>query len=129
MKSGRCKVWLYKNDSEIIGFGSLGPSKWPIESETETRKISLIPWMAIDARFRALPEGVPKLERFCSQIIDDLVDEAIQKIATRPHIGLCVDPTNGPAIGLYRRHEFVDYPIDYIDPLTNAVYKRMWLAL
>ncbi len=129
MQSGRCKAWLYKNAGEIIGFGSLGPSKWPILSETATRKISLIPWMGIDARFRGLPEGVPKLERYCSQIIDDLIDEALKKAATRPHIGLCVHPDNHLAIALYRRHEFADYPIDYVDPDTKSVYKRMFLAL
>jgi ribosomal protein S18 acetylase RimI-like enzyme len=126
--SGRCKVWLYRHGDDLIGFGSLGRSKWPASTAAGVRQISVIPWMGIDCRFRSLPAG-PKRDRYASRIIDDLIAEALDSAATHPHIGPCVHPGNHQAIGLYRRHEFVDHPLEYVDREANVIYKRMYLTL
>jgi ribosomal protein S18 acetylase RimI-like enzyme len=70
------KVWLFETaESEIVGFGSLGPARWrwppPDGSPTV---VLLIPMLGLDTRFQGQP---PDPEwRFARQIMSHLVSEA-----------------------------------------------------
>jgi GNAT superfamily N-acetyltransferase len=105
------QVWLYVNDeNEVVGFGSLGTTKWNWpESTTKPRiPVNLIPAVAIRKSFWGKPEGPPE-ERYSTQMMRDLIAEARKNTGVAPVLGLFVHPRNEGAIRLYRRMGFAEF--------------------
>jgi ribosomal protein S18 acetylase RimI-like enzyme len=75
MKRGT-RVWLFENTGgEIVGFGSVGRTRWrwPLPDGSYT-SILLVPMLGLDARFRGQP---PDAEwRFARQIMSHLMSAA-----------------------------------------------------
>ncbi|MEX0820144.1 MAG: GNAT family N-acetyltransferase [Pirellulaceae bacterium] len=114
------RVWVFRNQAdEIVGFGSLGPTRWrwPPPDGDYTRLL-MIPQLGIDARFHGQP---PDAEwRYSNQIMAHLILEA-QEFAkeiqrTKPkkkHVELLilqVHKDNVAARRLYERFGFVVMP-------------------
>jgi ribosomal protein S18 acetylase RimI-like enzyme len=102
------QIWLYANDNnEVIGYGSLCPSRWPdpsvIEQAPKIKKIpiSLIPAVGINRRFQGGPDGVEKGQKYSRKIMNHLVHEARKHLDRWPFLGLYVHPQNEKAIRLY----------------------------
>lgn len=120
MANRETRVWVFRNqDDEIVGFGSLGPTrwKWPPPDGDYTRLL-MIPQLGIDARFHGQP---PDPEwRYSNQVMRHLIHEAQAWAAdirkTRPpkkHVKLLilqVHKDNTPARRLYEKFEFVAMP-------------------
>src|SRR4051812_24597696 len=53
------KVWLYVNaNRDVVGFSSLGTSKWGIPKLKDPRRnVGIIPNVAVRSRFQGLPVG------------------------------------------------------------------------
>jgi hypothetical protein len=67
-----CEVWLYFTDADgLIGFGSLGQTrwKWP-DADSPREPINIIPMLGVAAQFHGQPEGPPS-QRFAAQILQD----------------------------------------------------------
>ncbi len=118
------KVWLYFNQAgDIVGFGSLGPTNWRYPEPTSKRTaVVLIPAVAIRREFWGKPENVELEERYSSQILRQLVDEAGAWPGNPPAVGLYVHPENQAAIKLYERFHFHQFHQAYTDPGTNVTY-------
>lgn len=70
------KIWLFETiDGEVVGFGSIGISrwKWPPPDGTPT-SIILIPMLGIDARFHGQPRD-PQW-RYSRQLMSHLIAQA-----------------------------------------------------
>jgi GNAT superfamily N-acetyltransferase len=104
------KVWLYVEEGNIVGFGSLGVSNWNWpEPTTKPRvRVNLIPMVGIQSRYHGKPDG-PTEQRFSTQIMLDLIDEARRNTDAKPVLGLFVHPDNAAAIRFYRRIGFQDF--------------------
>jgi hypothetical protein len=64
----RTKVWLYFDpDNDLVGFGSLGTTKWPNFPE----RVSIIPQIGIQSRYHGQPTGAGET-KYSHQILDDL---------------------------------------------------------
>lgn len=102
------KVWLYflPGTKRLVGYSSLGETKWRGRDKTMPPKRLVIPAIAINAEFRGEPDGVPKDERYASQIMSHVLFEATQWHEKLDDIGLFVHPANTPARKLYSRFEF-----------------------
>ena len=77
MKKGT-KVWLFENaDSEIVGFGSLGRTRWrwPLPDGSDT-SILLIPMLGLGTRFQGQPPDPDW--RFARQIMSHLLNKALE---------------------------------------------------
>jgi ribosomal protein S18 acetylase RimI-like enzyme len=130
------QVWLYTNeDDEVVGYGSLGASKWPdpaiVERVPKIKRvpISLIPAVGIDRRFQGGPPGARGIERYSSKIIRHLVSEARKHGERQPFLGLYVHPENEKAIGLYRREHFADFSQKCWHEEAGVHYSSMILKL
>jgi GNAT superfamily N-acetyltransferase len=124
-------VWLYINEEgDIVGFGSLGTTKWsyPERHSKSKAKVNLIPAVAIETRFQGKPEGEHE-DRFSTQIMRDLIYEARNTPDTVPILGLFVHPANRRAIGLYRRMGFQDFYQTSNGEDPNVRYGSMILDL
>ena len=124
-------VWLYKTDErELVGFASLGPNKWHVpNSDSPRKRVSVIPWLGIEPRFRQKPEGAPIEERYASLILDDLIAEAESHEDRDRFICLCVHRANIGAIKLYKRFGFWTMKDPYFDRDTGVSFERMVLEL
>ena len=104
-------IWLYYHpDGRIVGFGSLGTTRWrnpypagPYE------EFSIIPALAIQTPFQHLPPdnfggNVP----FSHQILSDLIGRAV--LNTPDFVVLYVHTQNIPAITLYGHFGFKKVP-------------------
>jgi GNAT superfamily N-acetyltransferase len=118
------KVWLYVNQAgEIVGYGSLGVTRWKYP-DAAARKIEvvIVPAVALRKAFWGKPEGPPE-ERYSSQIMRHLLDEALAWPGRLPAVGLFVHPDNQAAIKLYQRFGFVPFSHSYTDPATGVTYR------
>jgi ribosomal protein S18 acetylase RimI-like enzyme len=93
-------VWLYYDpDDALVGFGSLGTTRWP----NFGGGVAIIPQIGIDGAFHGQPRGHGET-KYSHQIMDDLVGRALQLDVD--HLVLTVDPRNEKAIALYRSFQF-----------------------
>src|SRR5258708_271699 len=71
------KLWLYANGSnDIVGFGSLGETRWKYpDGDSPRRAVVIIPAVAIQRAYWGLPKGQPE-NRYSSQIMRHLLAEA-----------------------------------------------------
>ena len=104
------KVWLYADErGDLVGFGSLGKSRWHWPLATNPRiPIGIIPAVAIQRAFWGKPEG-PREERYSTQILQHLIHEANRSCEAgeiEPLLGLFVHPDNVQAIRAYERVGF-----------------------
>ncbi len=96
------KVWLYYADgNELVGFGSLGESRWG--RKAEQFRLAIIPALAIQFQFRRKPDA-DKQNRYSHQIMRDLIERALP--LGHQMLGLFVHPKNIGAINLYRDFNF-----------------------
>jgi GNAT superfamily N-acetyltransferase len=118
------KVWLYINEAnEIVGYGSLGVTRWKYPDAQSTRvELVLIPAVALRKEFWGKPEGVERDERYSSQILRHLIDEAQDWPGEMPAVGLFVHPDNVAAIKLYERFQFRPFHRSYTDPASQVTY-------
>jgi hypothetical protein len=117
------KVWLYVNQTpEIVGYSSLGVTRWPFPDPASPKTaLVIIPAVALRQRFWGKPEGPPE-DRYSAQIMRHLLDEARAWPGRLPAMGLYVHPDNHAAIKLYERFQFVRFSQTYTDRATNVTY-------
>ena len=97
------RVWLYRNRAnDYVGFGSLGEQRWLFGQSAQT--IQLIPYVAVFAVYQGKPMTGLK---YCYQIIDHVLDEAVKRASSFPLVGLSVHPDNHEAIYIYTKYGFV----------------------
>lgn len=103
-------VWLYATEDDgLIGFGSLGQSRWNWPLATSKRvPISLIPAVGIHRPFQGQPRD-GQSPRFSDQILDHLIYEAQQHSERHRALGLFVHPENSRAIKVYERAGFTRF--------------------
>jgi ribosomal protein S18 acetylase RimI-like enzyme len=116
------KVWLYRtNAGELIGFGSLGTTKWRMRRDAPRESVGIIPAFAVALRFQGEPKHLPPEERYAARIMGDLISKAG---SLGPKIvGLFVDKRNVRAIAFYNRIGFQALPDE------GAPYLKMYLDL
>ena len=102
------KIWLYVNQSgDIIGYSSLGVSRWKYPDPSSHRiEVVIVPAVAVRKQFWGKPDGAERDDRYSSQIMRHLLDEAEQWPGQPPVVGLFVHPDNVAAIRLYERFGF-----------------------
>ncbi len=125
------QVWLYRTEEgDLIGFGSIGPTEWRVPThKSEFKKISVIPWVAVDSRFQHKPENAAKNERFAVLILRDLQAEAEEHRDRDRYLGLCVHRDNVGAIKLYEWFGFGKMTKPYRDRQTGIIYNKMIMEL
>jgi ribosomal protein S18 acetylase RimI-like enzyme len=104
-------VWLYYHpDGRIVGFGSLGTTRWKISiPDGPYEEFSLIPALAIQTAFQHLPpDHLNSNPTFSHQILSDLIGKAMSQ--TPNFVVLFVHPQNSRAIALYHRFGFAELP-------------------
>jgi GNAT superfamily N-acetyltransferase len=108
------QVWLYATEDDgLVGFGSLGATRWRWPLPTDSRvPINIIPAVGIDKRFWGEPSGEGE-RRFSDQILDHLIYEARQRQDRRPALGLFVHTGNHRAIRVYERAGFTRFSQTY----------------
>jgi GNAT superfamily N-acetyltransferase len=104
------QVWLYVNEqNELVGFGSLGKTKWNWPDSSDNRvAVNLIPSVGLRSRFRGQPDGPPE-ERYSTLIVLDLIAEARRITDVNPVLGLFLHPDNQVAMRFYKRLGFADF--------------------
>jgi RimJ/RimL family protein N-acetyltransferase len=114
------KVWLYVNQGdEVVGYGSLGLTRWKYPEPTSRRsELVIIPAVALRKIFWGKPE-----DRYSSQIMRHLLEEAKAWPGQLPAMGLFVHPENHAAIRLYERFHFRPFSHTYTDAATGVTYR------
>jgi ribosomal protein S18 acetylase RimI-like enzyme len=133
MKKGT-RVWLFETEAkEVVGFGSLGTSRWnwpPPDGSKAT--IVLIPMLGIAERFHGQP---PDLEwRYSRQIMGHLIAEAQKlalagaaKAAGEPQwLVLMVHRDNARAIRFYEQCGYELIP--GVERRNNHVVMKLWIS-
>jgi GNAT superfamily N-acetyltransferase len=118
------KIWLYVNQAvEIVGYGSLGVTRWKYPEPTSRRtELVIVPAVALRKAFWGKPDGPPE-DRYSSQIMRHLLDEAGDWPGQLPAVALFVHPDNLAAIKLYERFGFRAFSHTYTDPATQGTYR------
>jgi GNAT superfamily N-acetyltransferase len=125
------RVWLYKLDEKIVGFGALAKSewRWPGKNKDPYIPLSVIIWVAVQKEFWGKPEGTGE-EKYSVQILDDLLAEAEEDAKTHPALGLFVHKDNGRAIKFYKNAGFSDELVHLFNKQTKEVeYYKMFVIL
>jgi hypothetical protein len=120
------QVWLFTtSQKELVGYGSLAVTRWHYPDPASKRTtLALIPAVAIQKPFWGKPEG-PREERYSSQILDHLINEASRLPLAAPMLGLFVHPENQRAIRAYERAGFRAFTQTYTDQETGVIYQSM----
>jgi hypothetical protein len=98
------EVWLYWTEAgRLVGFSSLGENRWSLPMPHGPKHlINYIPFIGVHQDFQGQPRDAARDDRFAYQILDDLIEYAAAKTATRPdlhpYIGLSVERENTKAI-------------------------------
>jgi ribosomal protein S18 acetylase RimI-like enzyme len=126
-------VYLYRLEDpddaavrgELVGFGALGQTRWRWTGKKDPFvPLTILIWFAVRNEFKRQPPGDPD-GYYASQILDDLIAEALERQDTHPILGLCVRPENVGAIDLYRRKGFSVELSLFMDKQTGVEYLRM----
>ena len=114
-------IWLYYHpDGRIVGFGSLGLTRWTDPyPDGSWRDLSIIPALAIQTEFQHLPRRCDEEDNpgFSHQIVGDLLGKAL--LQAPDFVVLCVHRDNRKAITLYKRFGFK------FMPGPDQIHKRM----
>jgi GNAT superfamily N-acetyltransferase len=133
MKKGT-RVWLFETaEKEIVGFGSLGTSRWswpPPDGSKAT--ITLIPMLGIAERFHGQPPA-PEL-RYSRQIMGHLIAESreLARVGRETEAGepewlaLMVHRDNARAIRFYEQCGFEQIP--GVERRNNHVVMKLWIG-
>jgi hypothetical protein len=96
------QVWLYMRGKIVIGYGSVGTTRRPFNGSW--KNVVLIPMVAIQRHFHGRPRWAEKDERYSGQIMNHLLNEALQyRLAD---LILYVHPQNIGAKKLYTKFGF-----------------------
>jgi hypothetical protein len=99
------RVWLYKNRAgDYVGFGSLGLASWHFNQTTFV--VQLIPMLGVFEAFQTQPPTESGTPKYCYQIVDHLLDEAMARLQESSWVALSVRPENQKAIAIYKRAGF-----------------------
>jgi ribosomal protein S18 acetylase RimI-like enzyme len=126
MRKGGTKIWLYYANSDLVGYGSLGRTNWPILFPEEPKKAVLIlPSLGVQEKHHRKGYG----KYICNHLIEQAqslyrkrVDEG-KPIA--PLLGLLVHPENTDAKALYKSVGFSTYPYFHDDVDDGVRYEGM----
>jgi ribosomal protein S18 acetylase RimI-like enzyme len=123
MEERGTEVWLYRTpEGELVGYGSLGMTKWKWPAPNGPREtVSIIPYVGVQSKFHGEPKGASPNERYAYQIMGDLISKARRR-GTKI-LGLFVDKKNARATAFYTRVGFQSLPDD------DGQYARMFLDL
>jgi ribosomal protein S18 acetylase RimI-like enzyme len=118
------KIWLYVNQAgDIVGYGSLGISRWKYPDPSSKRiELVIVPAVALRTEFWGKPAGADKDDRYSSQIMRHLLVEAHYWPGSLPAVGLFVHPENLAAIRLYERFGFRSFHHSYTDKATGVTF-------
>jgi ribosomal protein S18 acetylase RimI-like enzyme len=122
------RVWLYRIDQDLVGFGALARSEWRWPGKNNDPKLPLsviIFWVGIQKQFQGQPPG-PRETRYAAQILDDLVAEAQLDAKTHPVLGLFVHKDNARAIRFYKQSGFSDELVQRAD---KTGFYKMFIVL
>jgi len=131
----KTRVWLYENlTGELVGYASLGDSKWDFpEQKSASGEISfrrmpiqIIPAFAIQRAFWGQPQGVPSDQKYSRLILKHVINVAIERIVVEdaaPILGLFVHQQNPKAIHIYRSLGFSELD------LNEAGYVQMFMNI
>jgi hypothetical protein len=118
-------VWLYYHpDGRIVGFGSLGLTRWTDPfPDGPWLDLSIIPALAIQTEFQHLPRhrGEEDNPSFSHQIVGDLLGKAL--LQSPDFLVLCVHRDNLKAIKLYKHFGFQFMPGP--DPVYTRMLRRL----
>jgi GNAT superfamily N-acetyltransferase len=117
------KIWLYINPTpDIVGYGSLGVTRWRFpDPDSPKTELVIIPAVALRSCYWGKPAG-PAEDRYSSQIMRHLLDEAHPWPGQLPGVGLFVHPNNHAAIKLYERFGFRPFSHTFTDRATKVTY-------
>jgi ribosomal protein S18 acetylase RimI-like enzyme len=104
-------IWLYYHpDGRIVGFGSLGITRWKMPyPDGDYTSLSIIPALAIQTEFQNLPpDCLDNNPSFSHQLLADLIGKATMQAPDT--LVLFVHRQNQKAIDLYNRFGFKDTP-------------------
>jgi len=131
-------VWLYATqDDGLVGFGSLGKTKWELMPGSSRIRLWLIPMLGLDRRFQGQPNDGSE-DRFSNQIMDHVISEARNRANTEvgqpeacePLLGLFVHPQNTKAKHIYMiRFNFAETTVTNHDDETGVDYEGLLLNL
>jgi len=104
------KIWLYHNQaSELIGYGSLGVTKWSIFSDEPKKPVLILPNLGVQKGHQRQGFG----REICMHLIEEsqklYFEGKSQGKTLLPFLGLVVHPDNTDAIGLYKSAGFNTY--------------------
>ena len=105
------KVWAYANrDGKLVGFGSMRLDWWVLAAAKRRVAVHYMPMLAIFAEHQGRPEPSSGSPKYCRQLLEHLLDQAVADRDNSSLVGLSVRPDNAKAISLYRQagFEFVD---------------------
>lgn len=134
----RTEVWLYATEDDgLIGFGSLGVTKWQLSPGNPRVRLYIIPNLGLDRRFHGQPDDGSE-DRFSNQIMDHLISEARTRAAAamgqpgacEPLLGLFVHPQNHKARHIYiDRFNFAETTVTNHNDETGVDYEGLLLNL
>lgn len=97
-------VWLYYARQDLVGFSSLGTTRWRIPPpDGPRREAGFLPMLAVATQFQGKACGRQKL-RYSDAILSDTIKRARERGFRE--LCLFVHADNARALRLYQRHEF-----------------------
>jgi ribosomal protein S18 acetylase RimI-like enzyme len=126
MRKRGTKIWLYYDGSELVGYGSLGATKWPILFPEEPKKAVLIlPNLGV----QKVHQGKGYGKYICNHLVEQAQSTYLKRVAEgkpiAPLLGLLVHPENANAKGLYKSVGFSKYPYYHEDSDDGIRYEGM----
>jgi hypothetical protein len=125
-KPGR--VWLYRLDETLVGYGALAKSNWRWQGEEDPGiPVTMVIWYAVHKDFQGQPPG-PREDHYSFQIFDDLVAIANKDQIESPLMVLYVHNENNKAIAVYHDYGFTDDGFD-LSIRDEGPHHKMYLIL